>query len=147
MIPMLILWVVAFLTMLIIEAATLGLTTVWFAGGALVAAIITAIGAPIWLQILVFAIVSVVLLIFTRPIVAKHFNGNRAKTNVENMVDKKAYVTEEVDNLKATGKVKIDGMDWSARTEVDGVTIPMGSLVKVVKIEGVKAIVEEIKEE
>lgn len=147
MIPMLILWVVAFLVMLIIEAATLGLTTVWFAGGALVAAIITPLGAPIWLQIIVFIVVSVVLLIFTRPIVAKHFNGNRAKTNVESLAEKKAYVTEEVDNIKATGKVKVDGMDWSARTAEDGVTIPMGSLVKVLKVEGVKAIVEAIKEE
>lgn len=144
---LLVIWIAAFAVLMIIEAATLGLTTVWFAGGALISAILAAIGAPLWLQVAAFVVVSAILLVFTRPIVNKHFNKNRTKTNVEGMIDKKAYVTEEIDNIKSTGQVKIDGMDWTARTEKDGEIIAIGTLVKVVKVEGVKAIVEEIKED
>ena len=142
-----IVWIAAFFVLLIIEAITLGLTTVWFAGGALVAAIFAALKAPLWLQILIFIVVSVILLIFTRPLVAKHFNKNRTMTNVEGLAGKKAYVMEEIDNIKARGRVKIDGMEWTARAAKDGEIIPEGSLVRVLSVEGVKAIVEAVKEE
>ena len=142
-----IVWIVVIVAMALIEAATMGLTTIWFAGGGIVAAVVAALGAPFIVQLIVFAVVSVALLYFTRPIALKAFNKTRTLTNSEGLVGKHAYVTEEIDNIKATGKVKIDGMEWTARTKADGTVIGVGSLISVISIEGVKAIVEEIKEE
>lgn len=144
---MLIIWGIAIVVFLGIEIATLGLTTIWFAGGAIVAVILAAIGAPIPVQVIVFAVVSVALLYFTRPIISKWFNKTRIKTNSEGLVGKHAYVTEAIDNVKATGVVKIDGLEWTARTAHDGMTIPEGAMITVLAIEGVKAIVEEYKED
>ena len=142
-----IVWIVVIVAMALIEAATMGLTTIWFAGGGIVAAVVAALGAPFIVQLIVFAVVSVALLYFTRPIALKAFNKTRTLTNSEGLVGKHAYVTEEIDNIKATGKVKIDGMEWTARTEKDGTVISVGALISVISIEGVKAIVEEVKEE
>ena len=144
---MTILWIAIIVIMAVIEALTLGLTTVWFAGGGIVAAIFAALGAPVVVQVILFLVVSILLLYFTRPIAVKAFNKTRTLTNSEGLVGKHAYVTEEIDNIKATGKVKIDGMEWTARTKADGTVIGVGSLISVISIEGVKAIVEEIKEE
>lgn len=144
---MTILWIAVIVVMAVIEALTLGLTTIWFAGGGIVAAIFAAMGAPVIVQVILFLVVSVLLLYFTRPIAVKAFNKTRTLTNSEGLVGKHAYVTEEIDNIKATGKVKIDGMEWTARTKADGTVIGVGSLISVISIEGVKAIVEEIKEE
>lgn len=144
---MTILWIAIIVIMAVIEALTLGLTTIWFAGGGIVAAIFAALGAPVVVQVILFLVVSILLLYFTRPIAVKAFNKTRTLTNSEGLVGKHAYVTEEIDNIKATGKVKIDGMEWTARTKADGTVISVGSLISVISIEGVKAIVEEIKEE
>ena len=144
---MTILWIAVIVVMAVIEALTLGLTTIWFAGGGIVAAIFAAMGAPVIVQVILFLVVSVLLLYFTRPIAVKAFNKTRTLTNSEGLVGKHAYVTEEIDNIKASGKVKIDGMEWTARTKADGTVIGVGSLISVISIEGVKAIVEEIKEE
>lgn len=144
---MTILWIAIIVIMAVIEALTLGLTTIWFAGGGIVAAIFAALGAPVIVQVILFLVVSILLLYFTRPIAVKAFNKTRTLTNSEGLVGKHAYVTEEIDNIKATGKVKIDGMEWTARTKADGTVIGVGSLISVISIEGVKAIVEEIKEE
>ncbi|MBP5310782.1 MAG: NfeD family protein [Lachnospiraceae bacterium] len=142
----LIVWIVVAVVMAIIEAFTLGLTTIWFAGGAVIAAIFAGFGAPIAVQVIRFAVVSLGLLFFTRPLVSKGFNKTRTLTNSEGLVGKHAYVTEDIDNVKATGKIKVDGMEWSARTLSDGIQIATGALVEVKSIEGVKTIVEEIKE-
>lgn len=143
----LIVWIVAMVLLLIVEAVTMGLTTIWFAGGALVAAILALCGAPVIVQIFAFIIVSFVLLYFTRPLVKDKFNGTRTLTNAEGLVGRHAYVKEEIDNVNATGKVKIDGMEWTARTQSEGVIIPVDALVEVVAIDGVKVIVEQTKEE
>jgi len=142
-----IIWVIIAVVLAVIEAFTLGLTTIWFAAGAIISAIFAAIGAPLVLQIIIFLVVSVVLLYFTRPIVMRGFNNTRVKTNAESLVGKHAYVTEGIDNVKSVGKIKIDGMEWTARTEADGVSISEGSLVEILSIEGVKTIVKAIKEE
>lgn len=142
-----IMWIAVAIVLAIIEALTLGLTTIWFAGGAIISAIFAAIGAPLIVQVIIFLVVSVALLYFTRPIATKAFNKTRTLTNSEGLVGKHAYVTEEIDNIKATGKVKIDGMEWTARTKADGTVISEGTLISVIAIEGVKTIVEEIKEE
>lgn len=142
----LIIWIVAIVAMLIVEALTLGLTTIWFAGGAVVAAILSAVGAPVPVQIIAFLVISLALLYFTRPIVQKYFNKTRTMTNAEGIVGKHAYVKEQIDNINATGVVKIDGLEWSARSEQDGIIIPVDALVEIKAIDGVKAIVKEIKE-
>lgn len=139
-------WLIILVVCLVIEIGTLGLTTIWFAGGAILSFIIALLKGPLWLQILVFLIASIVLLIFTRPVAMKYFNKNRIKTNVETMAGKKAIVTEQVDNLKGTGKIVTDGMEWTARSKDDTV-IEEGSVVTVLEVQGVKAIIEKGEEE
>ncbi len=137
-----IIWLVVLAILLVIEFLTLGLTTVWFAGGALVAFLVSLAGGPLWLQLLLFIAVSVVLLLFTRPLAVKYLNKDVQKTNVDSIPGKKGIVTATIDNLKAEGQVTIQGMEWSARAK-DGNTIEKGKVVRVVTVEGVKLIVEE----
>lgn len=140
-----IIWLIVLVVCLIIEISTLGLASIWFAGGALLAMLIAVIGGPLWLQILVFLVTSIVLLIFTRPIATKYFNKNRTKTNVESVVGKQAIVTENIDNLKGAGRIVTNGMEWTARS-LDDSKIEEGAVVVIEKIEGVKAIVRIRKE-
>lgn len=140
-----IIWLSVFVLCLIIEIITLGLTSIWFTGGALLAMVIALVKGPLWLQILVFLVTSIVLMIFTRPIAMKYFNKNRIKTNVETMAGKRAIVTETVDNLKGTGKIVTDGMEWTARSKEDSI-IEEGSVVTVIEIQGVKAIIRKGEE-
>ena len=136
-------WLVVFVACIAIEIITMGLTTIWFAGGALVAAIGAAMGAPIWLQAVFFGAVSLVLLYFTRPVAVKYFNKDRVKTNAESLVGKQAIVISEIDNLQGIGQVSVNGQEWSARTVEEGVTLQTGSVVVVRAISGVKLMVEE----
>lgn len=136
-------WLIVFVACIAIEIITMGLTTIWFAGGALVAAIGAAAGAPLWLQIVLFAAVSLALLYFTRPIAVKYFNKDRVKTNAESLVGKQAIVISEIDNLQGIGQVSVGGQEWSARTTVEGITLPEGSVVIIRAISGVKLMVEE----
>lgn len=142
-----ILWLILLVVFIAIEAATLGLTTIWFAGGSLIAVILAALGLPIYVQIAAFIVVSLVLLIFTRPIAVKYFNKDRIKTNAESIVGKKAVVTSPIDNLAATGQVSINGMEWSARTTRDEDKVEEGTIVTVIAINGVKLIVEKERKE
>lgn len=135
-----IIWLVLMIVFLLAEAATVATLSLWFAGGALVALIASVLGAPIWLQILLFLTVSAALLACLRPLVKKHFTPKLSKTNVDAIVDSQGYVTAEIDNLNATGTVKLGAMEWTARSTT-GAVIPKGALVKVDKIEGVKAFV------
>ena len=136
-------WLVVFVACIAIEIITMGLTTIWFAGGALVAAIGAALGAPIWLQAVFFGAVSLVLLYFTRPVAVKYFNKDRVKTTAESLVGKQAVVISEIDNLQGIGQVSVNGQEWSARTVEEGVTLQTGSVVVVRAISGVKLMVEE----
>ena len=136
-------WLVVFVACIAIEIITMGLTTIWFAGGALVAAIGAALGAPIWLQAVFFGAVSLVLLYFTRPVAVKYFNKDRVKTNAESLVGKQAIVISEIDNLQGIGQVSVNGQEWSARTVEEGITLTEGSVVIVRAISGVKLMVEE----
>ena len=120
-------WLVVFVACIAIEIITMGLTTIWFAGGALVAAIGAAMGAPIWLQAVFFGAVSLVLLYFTRPVAVKYFNKDRVKTNAESLVGKQAIVISEIDNLQGIGQVSVNGQEWSARTVEEGVTLHTGT--------------------
>ncbi len=134
-------WLIIFAILIIIELATMGLTTIWFAGGAVIAAVIALIGGPVWLQVLLFILVSVVLLIFTRPIAVKYFNKNRFRSNVESMIGKQAVVIGEIDNVQGLGQVRVGGLEWSARSS-DGSVIKPGTVVVVESVEGVKLIVK-----
>lgn len=140
-----IIWLIVLVVCLVAEIATLGLTSIWFAGGALLALLIAMIGGPLWLQVLVFLVASIVLLIVTRPIAAKYFNKNREKTNVNSKLGKQAIVTVTIDNLKGEGQIVTEGMEWTARS-LDSTVIEEGSVVTIEKIEGVKAIVSIRKE-
>ena len=126
-----------------IEIATMGLTTIWFAGGALVSAILAALNAPLWLQIVAFFVVSLILLYLTRPVAVKYFNKDRVKTNVESLIGRQAIVISEIDNLQGIGQVTVGGQEWSARSVKDDVQLPVGSVVVVRSVSGVKLIVEE----
>ena len=137
----LIFWMVLLILCIVIEILTLGLTTIWFAAGALVAIFAALLYAPIFVQVILFLLVSLTLLFFTRPIAVKYFNRDRVKTNVESMVGRQAIVTGEIDNVQATGQVTVSGQEWSARSWDDKVMIPAGAVVVVVAISGVKLIV------
>lgn len=137
-----IIWLVVLAILLVIEFLTLGLTTVWFAGGALVAFLVSLAGGQLWLQLLLFIAVSVVLLLFTRPLAMKYLNKDVQKTNVDSIPGQKGIVTATIDNLKAEGQVTIQGMEWTARAK-NGNTIEKGKVVRVTAVEGVKLIVEE----
>nr|WP_297883840.1 NfeD family protein [uncultured Blautia sp.] len=131
---------------LVIEAATVGLTTIWFAGGALIAAIAAWIGAGEAVQWILFIAVSLVLLIFTRPVAVRYMNKDVEKTNVERLMGQKAVVIQEIDNLNQTGLVRVGDVEWMARTKSDDVQIPEKAVVVIKEVQGVKLIVEEVKE-
>lgn len=137
-------WLIVFVACIVIEIATMGLTTIWFAGGALVSAVAAITGAPVWLQVILFLAVSLVLLYFTRPIAVKYFNKDRIKTNAESLVGKQAIVISEINNLQGIGQVTVGGQEWSARNVIQGEALPVGSVVVIRAINGVKLIVEEI---
>ena len=139
-------WLIVLVVLIATEIATMGLTTIWFAAGALVAAIISLLEGNVWWQVGIGLVVSLLLLFFTRPIAVKYFNRERVRTNVESLVGRQAIVISEVNNLQGTGQVNISGQEWSARASSDSVTYPVGSVVNVVAISGVKLIVEERKE-
>lgn len=143
MTQMVIIWLVVLIAAIVIEVATLGLTTIWFAGGALVALLTAVVNAPIWLQILLFLIISLVLLFFTRPVAMKYFNKNRERTNAESLVGKQAVVTSEINNLQGIGTVTVNGQEWSARS-LDDTAIAAQKVVEIVSINGVRLIVKPI---
>ena len=141
-----IVWLVLLVVLLAIEAVTLGLTTIWFAGGSLVAFLAAVLHAGLPVQVVLFFGVSFVLLFFTRPIALKHFNVDRIKTNAESLIGENAIVLEEINNIQGCGRVQVKGQEWAARSTEDSKTVAAGQLVKIQRIEGVKLIVEETTE-
>lgn len=138
---MIIFWLVVLIACIAIEALTMGLTTVWFAGGALVAVFVAALQGPVALQITLFVVVSVVMLFFTRPIAVKYFNKDRVKTNVESLVGKTAVVIADIDNIQGIGQAVVNGQEWSARSYDEDLRISAGTVVEIVAINGVKLLV------
>lgn len=138
-----IIWLAVMVILLIIEFITLGLTTVWFAGGALAALLSTYIGANVWVQMILFILVSGVLLIFTRPVAVKYINQKRKKTNCEELIGKHIKTNEKIDNYNQTGSAFVNGMEWTARSTDDSIIIMPETLVEIVDIQGVKLIVKE----
>lgn len=140
-------WLIIMIVLLGIEMATMGLTTVWFAGGALFAILAALLRAPFWIQIVLFLLVALVLLLFTRPVAVKYFNRNRVQTNVASVIGKQAIVTAEIDNLHGKGQVTVGGQEWSARSAAADQVLAEGVVVRVVAVSGVKLIVEEVQPE
>ncbi len=136
-------WLILFIVLIIIEILTMGLTTIWFAGGALVALLMAFAGFGLLVQIAVFILVSVILLLVTRPIAVKYFNTGRQKTNADSLIGQQALVLADVDTLHASGLVKVNGQEWSAKTEDPGGFIPKDSIVSIEGIQGVKLIVKK----
>lgn len=135
-------WLGTVIVLILIEIATLGLTTIWFAGGALAACIAAVFHANLLVQIILFLVVSVVLLLFTRPVAVRFLNKNRTKTNVESLLGTDAVVTQEIQNLKSQGQVQVNGLEWMARSVDDKETIPKDTVVRIERIDGVKLIVK-----
>ena len=130
-----------------IELNTMALTTIWFAGGALAAFFAAYAGFSIKAQLVVFLIVSLIMLIFTRPFASKFINKGTVKTNAESLIGKKARVTVEINNQLSQGAAVVGGQEWTARAEEDESVISTGTMVTIKEIRGVKLIVEPIKEE
>ena len=135
-------WLIIFIVLLVIEIITMGLTTIWFAGGALMALLMAFIGFGLPVQIGVFLVVSVALLILTRPVAVKYFNTERQKTNAESLIGQQAVVLKDVDTLHAAGLVEVNGQEWSAKTDEPNGFIPKDSVVSIEGIQGVKLIVK-----
>lgn len=143
--PHTIIWLVLLIIFLIAEAVTVVMVSLWFAAGALVAMVASLLGAKLWLQVVLFLVVSAALLACLRPIAKKHFTPKLTRTNVDAIIGSEGYVTADIDNAAATGTVKLGAMEWTARSTC-GTTILKGTLVRVDKIEGVKAFVTPVRE-
>lgn len=141
-----IVWLVLLLLFAATEAATVGLTSVWFAVGSLGALICALAGGNIWLQIGIFIVLSLVCLLALRPLAKKYLNNRVEATNADRVIGQEAQVTQDIDNIRGVGAVTIGGISWTARSEHD-TPIPAGTMVRVLRIEGVKVMVEEVKEE
>ena len=137
-------WLALLVVFVVFELVTTSLTTIWFAGGSLVAFIMAMLKAPVWTQILVFFVVSVVLLIFTRPVLTKVLKVGSARTNVDSLIGQKARVIVGINNNEAIGYALVCGQEWTARAEDDDDIIPEGTIVEVVRVSGVKLIVKRV---
>jgi membrane protein implicated in regulation of membrane protease activity len=140
------LWLGAMIALLIVEALAPGLVSIWFALGALAAMISSMLGAPLWLQLVWFFLVSVVSLLLTRPLAKKYVNGRAVPTNADMAIGKDCVVTETIDNVRGTGAVSVGGKIWTARMASPEGRAEKGTVLRAVRIEGVKLIVEEKRE-
>ena len=140
-------WLALLIILLIIEIITVGLTSIWAAGGALAALILNILGIPLAGQVVVFFVVTFVLLYFTRPFAVKFINTQRVKTNYEGIIGKTIRIAETVDNINQTGMAVVNGQEWTVRAEKDEEILTPDTLAKVVNISGVKLIVRKYEEE
>ena len=137
-------WLGLMVLFILVEAATVTMVSLWFAGGALAALVVSLLGGGFLLQMIAFLVVSTALLALLRPLARKHFTPKLTKTNVDSVIGMEGYVTVDIDNVAATGKCKLGAMEWTARSAT-GEKISTGTLVKVEKIEGVKAFVTPVE--
>ena len=136
----LIIWLILMIVFLMVESQTVTMVSLWFGAGALAALIAALCGAELWLQIVLFFAVSIVLLAALRPLARKYFTPKITKTNVDSVIGMQGLVTADINNVTAQGQVKLGAMEWTARSS-SGEPIKAGTLVKVDKVEGVKAFV------
>ena len=139
-------WLIAMVALLIIEAVVPGLISIWFALGALAALLSALLHAPLWLQIVWFLVVSIAALVLTRPLAIKYVNSRTQPTNADVLIGKECVVTEEIDDVLGTGAVTVSGKVWTARTGQEGLRLEKGAKARVLRIEGVKLIVKPAEE-
>ena len=139
----LVFWLIVLIACIAIELLTMGLTTIWFACGAAVASLV-AVFLPnnLIVQIIAFAVISVIVILTVRPIAVKYFNRDRTRTNIESMIGRQGIVTADIDNIQGCGQISVGGMDWSARSVEQERKIPVGSVVIIRAVDGVKLLVE-----
>lgn len=143
-ITMAVVWLIAAIIFAVIEALTMGLATIWFAGGAIAAMLLALINLNIGIQVVGFLVVSVVLLVFTRKLFVGKLKTGEVKTNVDALIGKRAIVTTEIKPL-STGIIKIGGQEWTAISENNDEIIASGETVVIIDIQGVKAVVKKEK--
>ena len=140
-------WLALLIVLLVIEIITVGLTSIWAAGGALVALLLNIAGVSLLWQVIAFFVVTFVLLVFTRPFAVRFINSRREKTNYEGIIGKTIRIVERVDNLSHTGMAVVNGQEWTVRSEDDAVILEPGTIAKVTGISGVKLIVKKYEED
>ena len=143
-VSMAVVWLIAMAVFLIVEGIVPGLVSIWFALGALAALIAAMVGAPLWLQLVWFVLVSIAALALTRPLARKYVNGRVTPTNADRILGKECVVREAIDNLRGTGAVAVDGKVWTARMLKENETAREGETVIARRIDGVKLIVEKV---
>lgn len=140
-IPYAVLWLIVFIVLIIIEASSLNLITIWFAIGALLAMFAALLGVPVYFQVVIFIISSAVMLAFTKPIVQNVLKIKKERTNADKVIGEKCIVIEKIDPINGTGQVKVGGQMWAARS-IDDVEIEINEMVEVQEISGVKLFVK-----
>ncbi len=143
---MMIFWLIFTIVCIVVEISTVGLVSIWFAGGALIACFLDMANIHVIVQVVVFLVVSLLLLIVTRPLAKKCLNMNRTKTNYEGIIGKVVRVTEKIDNFNNTGTALVNGQEWTARSESDNIILEQGQLAQVVNITGVRLIVKKYED-
>lgn len=137
-------WFVMLVVFVLAEAATVTVVSLWFAAGSLVALIVSMLSGPVWLQFVLFGVVSAVLLWMLRPVIQKHFKPHLTRTNVDAIIGKVGITLVPIDNMMAQGKLMLDGMEWSARS-TSGEEIPENVKVRIDRVEGVKLYVTPVE--
>ena len=143
-VSMAVVWLIAMAVFLIVEGIVPGLVSIWFAVGALAALVAAMVGAPLWLQLVWFVLVSIAALALTRPLARKYVNGRVTPTNADRILGRECVVRETIDNLRGTGAVAVDGKVWTARMLNENETAREGETVIARRIDGVKLIVEKV---
>lgn len=136
-------WLILLVILVAGEAITVGLTFIWFAVGAMGGLLTAVLGGPIWLQVVVFLLLSALTLVLVRPAAARLLAPGLSPTNADRVLSQIALVTEEIDNIAETGQVKLCGQVWTARSE-NGELIPVQTRVRILRIEGVKVFVKAV---
>ncbi len=136
-------WLAVIVLCVVIEALTLDLCAIWFAVGGVAALVAASLSLEVVTQLIIFVLFSAVLLVLMRPFCRRFLKIKKEPTNADRIIGETAYVTEQIDNIRETGAVKVLGAEWSARSRDDSI-IPSGAKVKVVEIRGVKAVVEKV---
>lgn len=139
------LWIILAIVFLAVEFGTVALISLWFVGGSVAALAVCLLGGPLWLQVLIFGLISLALLLLVRPFLKKYIDPKKVRTNVDAMRGRQAVLLETVDNLAATGSLELSGVVWTARS-ADGSVIPAGTVVTVQGVEGVKLLVLPVKQ-
>lgn len=136
-------WLAVIVLCVVIEALTLDLCAIWFAVGGVAALVAASLSLEVVTQLIIFVLFSAVLLVLMRPFCRRFLKTKKEPTNADRIIGETAYVTEQIDNIRETGAVKVLGAEWSAGSRDDSI-IPSGAKVKVVEIRGVKAVVEKV---